>query len=49
MGFNVRLAACNYSEDCQNVKPLFSRWEHEMVARVCGVFGMVEERMQLSR
>ena len=49
VGFNVRLAACNYSEDCQNVKPLFSRWEHEMEARVCGVFGMVKERMQLSR
>ena len=49
MGFNVRLAACNYSEDCQNVKMLFSRWEHEMEARVCGVFGMVKERMQVSR
>ena len=49
VGFNVRLAACNYSEDCQNVKLLFSRWEHEMEARVCGVFGMVKERMQLSR
>ena len=46
---NVRLAACNYSEDCQNVKLPFSRWEHEMEAQVCGVFGMVKERMQLSR
>ena len=46
---DVRLAACNYSEDCQNVKLPFSRLEHEMEAQVCGVFGMVKERMQLSR
>ena len=32
---NVRLPACNYSEDCQNVKLQLSRWEHEMEVQDC--------------